>query len=117
MMSDLYWLTDEHMARLQPYFPKSHGRKRVDDRRVLSGIIFVNRNRLRWRDAPREYGPAKTLYNRWTRWSDKGIFIRMMEGLATPQVPERKTIMIDATYLKAHRTASSLGVKKGARDA
>ena len=56
MMSDLYWLTDEQMARLQPYFPKSHGRKRVDDRRVLSGIIFVNRNGLRWRDAPREYG-------------------------------------------------------------
>ncbi|MBL0770139.1 IS5 family transposase [Sphingopyxis sp. DHUNG17] len=112
-MSDLYWLTDEQMARLQPYFPKSHGRERVDNRRVLSGIIFVNRNGLRWRDAPREYGPAKTLYNRWKRWSDKGIFIRMMEGLATPQAPERKTIMIDATYLKAHRTASSLGGKKG----
>ena len=81
-MSDLYWLTDEQMARLQPYFPKSHGRERVDDRRVLSGIIFVNRNGLRWRDAPTEYGPPKTLYNRWKRWSDKGIFIRMMEGLA-----------------------------------
>ena len=115
-MSDLFWLTDEQMARLQPYFPKSHGRKRVDDRRVLSGIIFVNRNGLRWRDAPREYGPAKTLYNRWKRWSDKGIFIGMMEGLATPQAPDRKTIMIDATYLKAHRTASSLRVKKGGRD-
>ena len=82
MMSDLYWLTDEQMARLQPYFPKSHGRKRVDDRRVLSGIIFVNRNGLRWRDAPREYGPHKTLYNRWKRWSDKGVFARMMAGLA-----------------------------------
>lgn len=42
-MSDLYWLTDEQMARLQPYFPKSHGKPRVDDRRVLSGIVFVNR--------------------------------------------------------------------------
>lgn len=113
MMSDLYWLTEEQMARLQPYFPKSHGRPRVDDRRVLSGIIFVNRNGLRWRDAPKEYGPAKTLYNRWKRWSDKGVFIRMLEGLAQPQSTDGKTIMIDATYLKAHRTASSLGVKKG----
>src|SRR3546814_8703339 len=85
MMSDLYWLTNEQMARLKPYFPKSHGRKRVDDRRVLSGIIFVNRNGLRWRDAPSEHGPAKTLYNRWKRLSDKGLFIRMMEVLATPQ--------------------------------
>ena len=48
-MSNLYWLTDEQMARLQPYFPKSHGRPRVDDRRVLSGIVFVNRNGLRYR--------------------------------------------------------------------
>ena len=111
-MSDLYWLTDEQMARLQPFFPRSHGRPRVDDRRVLSGIIFVNRNGLRWRDAPREYGPAKTLYNRWKRWSDKGIFVAMMDGLAS-RGTERKTIMIDATYLKAHRTASSLRVKRG----
>jgi transposase len=61
MMSDLYWLMDEQMVRLQPYFPKSHGRPRVDDWRVSSGIIFVNRNGLRWHDAPKKYGPAKTL--------------------------------------------------------
>jgi transposase len=72
-MSDLFWLTDAQMARLEPYFPKPHGKPRVDDRRVLSGIIFINRNDLRWRDAPKEYGPHKTLYNRWKRWSDKGI--------------------------------------------
>ena len=111
-MSDLYWLTDEQMERLRPFFPKSHGKPRVDDRRVLSGIIFVNRNGLRWRDAPREYGPHKTLYNRWKRWSAMGIFIRMMEGLATGKA-EPQTIMIDATYLKAHHTASSLRLKKG----
>ncbi len=52
------------MARFQPYFPKSHGRERVDDGRVLSGIIFVNRNGLRWRDALREYGPAKRGQNK-----------------------------------------------------
>ena len=111
-MSNLFWLTDEQMARLRPFFPKSHGKPRVDDRRVLSGIIFVNRNGLRWQDAPREYGPAKTLYNRWKRWSDMGVFARMMEGLAAAD-PEPKTIMIDATYLKAHRTATSLRSKKG----
>ena len=110
-MSDLYWLTDEQMARLEPYFPKSHGKPRVEDRRGLSGMIFVNRNGLRWRDAPKDYGPHKTLYNRWKRWGQMGVFTRMMEGL-TASV-ERKTVMIDATYLKAHRTASSLRVKKG----
>jgi transposase len=81
-MSDVYWLTDEQMARLRPYFPKSHGKPWVDDRRVLSGIIFVNRNGSRWCDAPKEYGPHKTLYNRWKRWGEMGVFLRMMEGLA-----------------------------------
>ena len=111
-MSDLFWLTDEQMARLRPYFPKSHGIPRVDDRRVLSGIIFINRNGLRWCDAPAAYGPHKTLYNRWKRWSDMGVFARMMEGLAAKSA-EPTTVMIDATYLKAHRTASSLRAKKG----
>jgi transposase len=111
-MSELYWLTDEQMARLQPYFPKSHGKPRVDDRRVLSGIVFVNRNGLRWCDAPKDYGPHKTLYNRWKRWGERGVFLCMMEGLASAEA-EPKTVMIDATYLKAHRTASSLRVKKG----
>jgi transposase len=101
MMSNLYWLTDEQMERLRPFFPKSHGKPRVDDRRVLSGIIFINRNGLRWCDAPKEYGPPKTLYNRWKRWGDMGVFARMMEGLASKGT-EQKTIMIDATYLKAH---------------
>ena len=111
-MSDLYWLTDEQMTRLRPFFPKSHGKPRVDDRRVMSGIVFVNRNGLRWCDAPKDYGPHKTLYNRWKRWGAKGIFLQMMEGLAAASA-EPKTVMIDATYLKAHRTASSLRVKKG----
>jgi transposase len=111
-MSNLFWLTDAQMARIEPYFPKSHGKPRVDDRRVLSGIIFINRNGLRWCDAPREYGPYKTLYNRWKRWSERGVFARILAGLAAED-PEQKAVMIDATYLKTHRTATSLRVKKG----
>ena len=56
-MSDLFWLTDAQMARLELFFPTSHGKPRVDGRRVLRGIIFINRNGLRWRYAPAEYGP------------------------------------------------------------
>lgn len=115
-MSNLYWLSEEQMARLRPYAPKSYGVPRVDDRRALSGIIFINRNGLRWCDAPKEGGPHKTLYNRWKWWSDMGILAMIMVGLATKD-PDYKTISIDATYLKAYRTASSLWVKKGGVDA
>jgi transposase len=60
-MSNLYWLTDAQMDRLRPFFPKSRGRARVDGRRVLSGIIFINRNGLRWCDASVASRPLKTL--------------------------------------------------------
>ena len=106
-MSDLFWLTRAQMGRIEPFFPLSHGVPRVDDRKVLSGIVFVIRNGLRWRDAPPAYGPHKTLYNRFVRWSRMGVFDRIFAGL-TAQGGEPNEIMIDATHLKAHRTAASL---------
>ena len=128
-MSDLYWLTDEQMARLQPFFPKSHGKPRVDDRRVLSGIVFVNRNGLRWCDAPKDYGPHKTLYNRWKRWGERGgVFLRMMEGLAAAEAVPKTVMMLsrhgrsNATYASTpepeahlHRASPSAGASCAAR--
>ena len=111
-MDDLFWLTEAQMERLKPFFPLSHGVPRVDDRRVLSGIIFINRNGLRWRDARGAYGPPKTLYNRWVRWSRLGVFARILTELAA-EGQEVEVVMMDAIHLKAHRTASSLRGKKG----
>ena len=110
-MSDLIWLSEAQMRRIEPYFPLSHGVPRVDDRRVVSGIIFVLRNGLRWRDAPAAYGPHKTIYNRFIRWSRLGVFNKIFAALAAKSgTPDQ--LMIDATHLKAHRTAASL-LKKG----
>jgi putative transposase len=110
-MSDLFWLSQEQLATLEPYFPLAHGVPRVDDRRVVSGIIFVIKNGLRWRDAPSDYGPHKTLYNRFIRWSRLGVFDRIFSALVS-EAGSPDTLMIDATHLKAHRTACSL-LKKG----
>ncbi len=84
---------------------------RVDDQRVVSGILHVIRNGLRWRDAPANYGPHKTFYNRFIRWSRLGVFNRIFAGLAD-RAGEPDRLMIDSTHLKAHRTAASL-LKKG----
>jgi transposase len=106
-----FLLTTAQMRRLSPHFPLPGGIPRVDDRRVLSGIIDVMRNGLQWRDAPATYGPHKTLYNRFVRLSRMGVFDRIFAALAAEGgVPER--LMIDSTHLKAHRTAASL-LKKG----
>ncbi len=106
-MSDQFWLTEAQLKRIEPHFPLSHGVPRVDDRRVVSGIIHVIRNGLRWRDAPEVYGPHKTLYNRFVRWSRMGIFDRIFANLAAEEGPPDR-LMIDSTHLKAHRTAASL---------
>jgi len=106
-MSDHFWLSEEQLARIDPCFPLSHGVPRVDDRRVISGIIHVIRNGLRWRDAPDVYGPHKTLYNRFIRWSRMGIFDHIFTTLVAENGPPDR-LMIDATHLKAHRTACSL---------
>ena len=110
-MSELWLLSEAQMRRIEPYFPLSHGIPRVDDRRVISGIIFVIRNGLRWRDAPAAYGPPKTIYNRFIRWSRLGVFNRIFAELAA-KGGKPDQLMIDATHLKAHRTAASL-LKKG----
>ena len=113
-MDSLFYLTDRQIALISPYFPRSN-KPRVDDRRVISGILHVIRNGLRWVDAPKAYGPHKTLYNRFIRWSRKGIFENIFKALSA-RIGAPRHLMIDATHLKAHRTAASLQ-KKGARRA
>ena len=110
-----FWLSEAQFARLQPLLPtKVRGVPRVDDRRVISGIIHVIRNGLRGRDAPAAYGPPKTLYNRFVRWSKAGVFNRIFAALASESAASA-TVMIDTTHLKAHRTAASLLKKGGLR--
>jgi transposase len=111
LMIDLPMLSAAQMRRIEPYFPLSHGVPRVDGRRVLSGIVYVLKNGLRWCDAPPGYGPHKTLYSRFVRWSKLGVFNRIFAALVK-EAGAPDILMIDATHLKAHRTASSL-LKKG----
>ena len=106
-MSDQFWLTKAQLKRIEPFFPRTRGIPRVDDRRVVSGIVHVIRNGLRWRDAPAVYGPHKTLYNRFVRWSRMGISTESSPTLRAESGPPDRVI-IDSTHLKAHRTAASL---------
>jgi transposase len=95
------------MRRIRPHVPRSRGMPRVDDGRVLSGIIVVIKGGLRWRDAPLAYGPYKTLCNRFVRSSRMGVFSRIFAALAGEAgAPDR--LIIDSTHLKAHRTAARL---------
>jgi transposase len=106
MRKQLYWLSDEDWRRIEPLLP--HGRRgahRVDDRRVISGIMHMLRVGARWRDCPPEYGPYTTIYNRFNRWSHQGIWLAMFKAL-TGTTGAIGTGAIDSSHVKVHRSAS-----------
>jgi transposase len=111
MRSNLFWLSDEQWLRIEPYLPTDvRGKARVDDRRVISGILHVIKSGCRWCDCPPEYGPSMTIYNRFVRWAERGIWERLFRELAA-RGRSTGTQMIDSTHVKAHRSAS--GAKRG----
>ena len=72
-MRTLFYLSESQLER-KLFFPRSHGALRVDDRRVVSDIIYVIKHGLQWKDVPDEYRPHRSLYNRLVRWSKRGVF-------------------------------------------
>ncbi len=110
-MTDMFWLSPAQFSRLEPLLPTdTRGVPRVDDRRVISGIIHVLKSGGRWVDAPEIYGPRKTLYNRFVRWAAKGIWTDIFHALAAAGGPPAE-VLIDSSAVKAHRCAS--GAKGG----
>jgi transposase len=96
-MADLFWFSDSQWARIEPLLPSNtRGLTRVVDRRVLSDIVHVIRSGGRWVDAPADNGPNKTLYNRYMRWAERGVWEGIFSALAGADgAPDR--LMIDST--------------------
>jgi transposase len=106
MSGDLFWLTDAQFERIRPHLPTdTRGKARVDDRRVISGIVHVLRSGGRWVDAPAVYGPRKTLYNRFVRWAEKGVWQTLFRALSRAGDPPEQ-VLIDSSAIKAHRSAA-----------
>src|SRR3974390_1384554 len=106
MNRDLFWLTDAQFSKIEPHLPTdTRGKAHVDDRRVISGIVHVLKSGGRWVDAPAEYGPKKTLYNRFVRWAEKGVWIGLFDVLAQAGGAPAQ-VLIDSSAVKAHRSAA-----------
>ena len=110
-MSDLFWFSDAQWSRIAPLLPNDvRGVPRADDRRVLSGIVHALKSGGRWADCPPCYGPKKTLYNRFVRWAERGVWEQVFKALAGDEdSPDR--LFIDSTSIKVHRTSG--GAKGG----
>ena len=106
MSRDQFWLTEQQFSKIEPHLPTdTRGKARVDDRRVISGIVHVLKSGGRWVDAPPEYGPRKTLYNRYVRWAAKGVWVGLFEALAQADGPPAQ-VLINTSAVKAHRSAA-----------
>lgn len=106
----VYWLSDIEWAAIEPHLPRGRrGAHRVDDRRVISGIVHMLRSGARWRDCPEVYGPYTTIYNRFNRWSRQGVWSAIFYALTGTR--DVVSGAIDSTYIKAHRSAA--GAKGG----
>jgi transposase len=105
-MVGLHWLSDGQWARIEPLLPRGRrGAHRVDDRRVISGILHMLHSGARWRDCPAAYGPYTTIYNRFNRWSRQGIWHDIFVA-ATGESYITGAAAIDSTHIKAHRSAA-----------
>ncbi len=104
-MSDLFWLNDKQWAAIEQLLPHLGGKPRVDDRRVISGILHRFREGLRWRALPAAYGPRTTVFNRFNRWSQRGLWQDLFAALLACEEPPMIS-MADSTSIKAHRSAA-----------
>jgi transposase len=104
-MAGEFWLDDRQWAVIEPLLPKNQpGAHRKDDRRIISGIIHVLKVGCRWQDCPAAYGPPTTIYNRFHRWSRRGIWRQLFAVLVSAEAAGIQ--MIDSTTAKAHRSAA-----------
>jgi transposase len=102
-------LSDDEWALLEPLMPQSRKSARIDDRKIMNAIFYVLRTGMPWRDLPERYGPYTTAYNRFNRWSGRGVWKRIFDTLASKS--RDSLYLIDSTIVKAHRAAS--GAKGG----
>src|ERR1700687_92785 len=121
MRANLFWFSDGQWARIEPFIPSNRrGVKPKNNRRILSGIMHVLKSGCRWVDCPPEYGPAKTVYNRFNRWSAQEIgrassrrrpnlLNRRNEWLSTARMSKR----IAALAAEGGASEQAIGITKG----
>ena len=104
-------LTDEQWQVIQGLLRASgvKGRPRVDDRRVINGMLFKAKTGIAWRDLPERYGPWKTVYNRFWRWSRNGtltMLVRRVKVISEAVSELDAEVAVDSSIVRAHQHAA-----------
>jgi transposase len=115
-------LTDEDWAVIGPLLPPERGRAcrpAHDNRRFFEGMMWVARTGAQWRQLPDEYGKWNSVYRRYRRWVEGGVFDALLESLTELVERDPSADMIDTTVIRAHHCAAGLkgGIRKPRRSA
>ena len=118
----LFWLSDEAWAAIEPHLPRNQpGARRVDDRRVISGILHVLKVGCRWCDCLTDYGPSTTAYSRFNRWSRRGFWLKLLDALVDAGAVTKNTAIgqhlrqgaAGRVRCKRGRSAQAIGRSRG----
>ena len=108
-----YEMSDDEWERVKDLLPQEHtgrpGRPSGDNRIALNGMLWIARSGAPWRDLPERYGSWSTLYDKFKRWSELGVFEQIFELLGVDA--DMQDLPIDSTSIKVHQSAA--GAKKG----
>ena len=118
-MDRLYYLTDEQFEQINRLLPpEGRGRGRpptVRNREALEGILYILRTGTPWRDLPPAYGRWHTIYMRWQRWIERGVWWTLLMLLKRLKGVELKLVFVDSTVVRAHQHAAGAAKKKAIR--
>jgi transposase len=116
-------LTDEEWDLIEPLLPPQRSGKRgrpySDHRRVVNGILWIDRTGAPWRDLPERYGPFTTCHERLVRWQEEGLWPKILAALMARKDADKALVWVhgsaDATIVRAHQHAAGARHKKGER--
>ena len=118
-MDRLYYLTDEPFEQINRWLPPEDSRRgrppKVKNREALEGILHILRTGTPWRDLPKAYGPWHTIYMRWQRWINSGVWWNILMLLKRLKGVELKIVFLDSTVVRAHPHAAGAAKKKATR--
>ena len=109
-------MTDAEWALIGPLLPAERGRScrpAQDNRRYFEAMMWMARTGAQWRHLPDEYGKWNSVFRRYRRWVETGVFEALLETLAELVERDRSADMIDSTIVRAHHCA--VGIKRGLR--
>jgi len=110
-------LSDPNWQRLEQILDASRPgpKPKIGDREFINAVLYRAKTGIPWRDLPERFGPWKTVYNRFNRWSAAGLWEIMFAALSIELDDEdQEGSIVDATIVRAHLDAA--GEKGGSRE-